>query len=1299
MTPPRGRVSTRTFMMHATAFLVACFAWALLGSTPAFAADAEWSNGEIVYDGQTYSGPTTATDNDPSTLSKGTIYYKTTEAPKGYLISFPEGTDTSQATEAAYSEANYNPGSGRFSGLSPPTTITIDNTTFDDSPTGTTGEPETSCGVEGIGWLVCPVSGWIAEGMDAIYGLIEGYLKFQPISGGNNTVYKMWEVVRNIANILFVIGFLILIYAQITGAVMSNYTIKKMVPRIVIAAVLVNVSFWICALAVDLSNVIGAAIYDLFVQAQHSLGAANSTATTDINWKTITVAILGGGALAVGGAVGVIALTGVGIGAAAFMLIGALIPAIFAVFVAIVILAARQALIMLLIVVSPLAFVAYLLPNTEDWFNRWRKFFTTLMVFYPAFAVIFSAAQLAGVMIIQTAPTIPVALLGLVVQVVPLFITPILIKLSSGVLGTIAGLANDRGKGVFDRTQNWAKGKGDFYKARSMSNKLNPDWQKNPRGPGKSVRKLYRRQVAQRGASFMNRGQAQKDMTEAYNHQMQALYQTHTKKGRRVYDEKGLGAVYQQINESTSQERFNQMAIGDRSLMSRESQRKMSRDARFKNLHGSIHESHRAHHAADDLKKKLDQEGAQHYYEGLVAAKDGTYEAKLRKLSEETVVHGKRSEKAKEIIEKVGEEQYYKKVQSDGKVQEMYVRGFQADKYAMKAEGQVKQLMGDMQLKGRVAFDGTATKATLEFADNILEIREGSAIAKARLKATEEIIEKQDEAFWEKALLDESAPMHQKARDTRFELEREKARAALAAKQSEEFFTKVRAGGSKFLEEQGINTDDVIRSLAIEREAGERLDSKGNKLTNEDAQRYGTEKTGEDGRAEGRNLSLGQIADNLFSDATQTTIAQEAITNTEIEEKDAYTKLMRGKPLEDMSGMSETEKKELEALAESRGNMFRKAAAGTDRMGKHSTRGETRVLGRVRAERSKRLGENVEAIGATMSELTLSEVRAIANAGDQPVKMPNGTMYVPNEEEKAAAMYQIVTKKGNQESILEQWENSNILYGMEYDDKTDQHYVPARDENNDIIYENGKPKIAVDAAGNEMWLDREEAENRSDVQQFFLDAYSKSPHKIQSFSGTARGRGAAGLSNLNMRDSMLVEWSGGKVDLSNITDIKIDEATDWLRAVRDPAWRKKLDDSNPEARKDMLKLFERAQANGGLESRVFNVTSQIMAYLEPDAPIDGKDMSAREKAERTIRYIEHIDPHTRKKAKIRVSPTNIQKDAAGNEIYIDPSNPADQKPVYSLAVKKLLGDKRRYGKDTAPVQKGPGPNPSFTPDP
>ena len=85
----------------------------------------------------------------------------------------------------------------------------------------------------------------------------------------------------------------------------------------------------------------------------------------------------------------------------------------------------------------------------------------------------FGGAQLAGILIIQNA-TGPnggiMQILGMVVQVIPLALTPIILKLSGGALGKFAGFVNDKNKGWYDKSKNWAKDKREITRNKKLSN-------------------------------------------------------------------------------------------------------------------------------------------------------------------------------------------------------------------------------------------------------------------------------------------------------------------------------------------------------------------------------------------------------------------------------------------------------------------------------------------------------------------------------------------------------------------------------------------------------------------------------------------------------------------------------------------------------------------------------------------------------------------------------------------------------------------------------------------------------------
>jgi len=317
----------------------------------------------------------------------------------------------------------------------------------------------TSCSVEGIGWILCPVANAIAGLTDAMFEGVKAFMIVAPLglSTQDNPLYTAWSVMRSVANVAFVIVFLIIIFSQLTSAGVSNYGVKKLLPRLIVGAILVNLSYFICAVAVDASNILGVGIQQVFngITSQ----AANTGDNGD-NWASITTTVLSGVGTIALGVIAIEALTAGGIWAALAALLPLLVGALFALVIAFLVLLARQALIIMLIVLAPLAFVAYLLPNTEDLYKKWQKLFTTLLLLFPMLSVVFGASLLASSILRNTALTTPgvnpfvgfcLYIGSFAVQAIPFFITPLLINLSQGVLSRFAGLVNNKNKGPFDR--------------------------------------------------------------------------------------------------------------------------------------------------------------------------------------------------------------------------------------------------------------------------------------------------------------------------------------------------------------------------------------------------------------------------------------------------------------------------------------------------------------------------------------------------------------------------------------------------------------------------------------------------------------------------------------------------------------------------------------------------------------------------------------------------------------------------------------------------------------------------------
>jgi hypothetical protein len=248
---------------------------------------------------------------------------------------------------------------------------------------------------------------------------------------------------RNIANVAFVIAFLIIIFSQLTSIGITNYGVKKLLPRIVVAAILVNISYFVCQIAVDLSNILGYSLKDLLV------GLAPTTAKTAQGWLStggsgfteIATGIIGG------------ALIGVALYAALSALVPVLIAAVVALVMILFILVARQALIIILIVISPLAFVAFLLPNTEKLFKQWQKVFTSMLLLFPIVALVFGLSSLASIILSSTFNGVIDGdtknwfgqVIAAAVMILPLFVVPGLLKKALDGVGSIGATLNGLG--------------------------------------------------------------------------------------------------------------------------------------------------------------------------------------------------------------------------------------------------------------------------------------------------------------------------------------------------------------------------------------------------------------------------------------------------------------------------------------------------------------------------------------------------------------------------------------------------------------------------------------------------------------------------------------------------------------------------------------------------------------------------------------------------------------------------------------------------------------------------------------
>lgn len=280
-------------------------------------------------------------------------------------------------------------------GVQAPADNPSDPTPPQNNGDSSTDDEGVTCAIEKIGWILCPVIETAGKvGDQAFQFLASNFLETEPeLVSSTSGTKTAWELARNIANILFIAAFLVIILSQVTGQGLNNYGIKKMLPRLIVAAIAVNVSYYICQAMVDLTNIIGYEVQNFMVNTARDVTTSVAMPPqTGVDNQTSN------------GTLGTIAAGVLGVAAIVWFLLPVMMLGVSTVvitcLVIIAILLMRKAFIVLLVVASPIAFVAYLLPNTEKYFQKWLNMFWQLLLVFPIIGLLFGGGQLASAIVL-----------------------------------------------------------------------------------------------------------------------------------------------------------------------------------------------------------------------------------------------------------------------------------------------------------------------------------------------------------------------------------------------------------------------------------------------------------------------------------------------------------------------------------------------------------------------------------------------------------------------------------------------------------------------------------------------------------------------------------------------------------------------------------------------------------------------------------------------------------------------------------------------------------------------------------
>lgn len=217
-----------------------------------------------------------------------------------------------------------------------------------------------------FGWAMTQILLFMTEMLVAV----AGYNEFATADAVN----RGWVIVRDLTNMFFILVMLIIAFGTILGV--EEYSYKRMLPRLLIMAVVINFSKVVCGLLIDFSQVVmltfvngfsaiaGGNFVRMFqVSGAWNVVAANAGQAAEANftWSTVGALVLGG----------VLMMT-----------------AAVAVFIMTLMLVGRIVMLWLLIVMSPLAFFLSAFPKGKaaEMYGKWWGMFGNYVVIGPFIA-------------------------------------------------------------------------------------------------------------------------------------------------------------------------------------------------------------------------------------------------------------------------------------------------------------------------------------------------------------------------------------------------------------------------------------------------------------------------------------------------------------------------------------------------------------------------------------------------------------------------------------------------------------------------------------------------------------------------------------------------------------------------------------------------------------------------------------------------------------------------------------------------------------------------------------------------
>lgn len=285
---------------------------------------------------------------------------------------------------------------------------------------------------EPLRWIECPVISSLQTVTTAMNGIISSLLEVSPAEFFNAGVQNAFNLFRNIGVALLVIAGLVMVVSQAADLeIFAAHTVRKALPRIIIAAILIALSWPLLQFVIIFFNDMGAWTGKIILSVANALPGGNGGGEVGnalANYgDELILGVIAAGAVIFLGAGGIISL---------------LISFLLLVLVGVVVLMIRQIIVLICVLMTPLALASYVLPGTEKLGRFWKDTFLAALIMFPLIeAFLASGAALAYIIMNVQSGNYFYHILAIVIYIAPYFAVPFAFKLAGGLVGRVAEFA------------------------------------------------------------------------------------------------------------------------------------------------------------------------------------------------------------------------------------------------------------------------------------------------------------------------------------------------------------------------------------------------------------------------------------------------------------------------------------------------------------------------------------------------------------------------------------------------------------------------------------------------------------------------------------------------------------------------------------------------------------------------------------------------------------------------------------------------------------------------------------------